>query len=55
VRSLGQRLIARRCSERRFFLRPDEETNNAFTYCLILAAQLRNSWQQQRQWTVLML
>jgi hypothetical protein len=31
-------MITRRCSERRFFLRPDEETNNAFTYCLILAA-----------------
>jgi hypothetical protein len=22
-----------RCSERRFFLRPNEETNNAFIYC----------------------
>jgi hypothetical protein len=31
-------MITRRCSERRFFLRPDEDTNNAFTYCLILAA-----------------
>jgi hypothetical protein len=32
-------MTTRRCSERRFFLRPDPETNNAFTYCLILAAQ----------------
>ena len=31
-------MITRRCSERRFFLRPDAETNNAFIYCLILAA-----------------
>ncbi len=32
-------MITRRCSERRFFLRPDGETNNAFIYCLALAAQ----------------
>jgi putative transposase len=32
-------MITRRCSERRFFLRPDEVTNNAFLYCLGLAAQ----------------
>ena len=32
-------MITRRCSERRFFLRPDEETNNAFIYCLVLAAK----------------
>jgi REP element-mobilizing transposase RayT len=32
-------MVTRRCSERRFFLRPDEETNNAFIYCLALAAQ----------------
>jgi hypothetical protein len=32
-------MITRRCSERRFFLRPDEDTNNAFIYCLALAAQ----------------
>src|SRR6188474_1727585 len=32
-------LITRRCSERRFFLRPDHETNNAFIYCLAVAAQ----------------
>jgi hypothetical protein len=31
-------MITRRCSERRFFLRPDEGTNNAFIYCLALAA-----------------
>ena len=31
-------MITRRCSERRFFLRPDDETNNAFIYCLGLAA-----------------
>jgi hypothetical protein len=31
-------MITRRCSERRFFLRPDEDTNDAFTYCLVLAA-----------------
>jgi REP element-mobilizing transposase RayT len=31
-------MITRRCSERRFFLRPDEDTNNAFVYCLALAA-----------------
>jgi len=32
-------MITRRCSERRFFLRPDDDTNNAFTYCLALAAK----------------
>src|SRR6185295_18352497 len=32
-------MITRRCSERRFFLRPDRETNNAFIYCLAVAAQ----------------
>jgi REP-associated tyrosine transposase len=32
-------MITRRCSERRFFLRPDPETNNAFVYCLALAAE----------------
>jgi hypothetical protein len=31
-------MITRRCSERRFFLRPDDDTNNAFIYCLALAA-----------------
>jgi putative transposase len=32
-------MITRRCSERRFFMRPDSETNNAFLYCLTVAAQ----------------
>ena len=32
-------MITRRCSERRFFLRPDDDTNNAFIYCLALAAR----------------
>jgi REP element-mobilizing transposase RayT len=35
-------MITRRCSERRFFLRPDDETNNAFIYCLVLAATRAN-------------
>jgi putative transposase len=35
-------MITRRCSERRFFLRPDDDTNNAFIYCLALAAQRAN-------------
>jgi hypothetical protein len=32
-------MFTRRCSERRFFLRPDPETTNAFWYCLGWAAQ----------------
>ena len=32
-------MITRRCSERRFFLRPDEDTDNTFIYCLALAAR----------------
>jgi putative transposase len=32
-------MITRRCSERRFFMRPDSETNNAFVYCLAVAAE----------------
>jgi putative transposase len=32
-------MITRRCSERRFILRPDAATNNAFIYCLALAAR----------------
>ena len=32
-------MFTRRCSERRFFLRPDAETTNAFWYCLGWAAQ----------------
>lgn len=35
-------MITRRCSERRFFLRPDPATNNAFIYCLALAAEKFN-------------
>ena len=31
-------LITRRCTQRQFLLRPDRETNNAFTYCLAEAA-----------------
>jgi REP element-mobilizing transposase RayT len=31
--------ITRRCTQRQFLLRPDDETNNAFTYVLAQAAQ----------------
>jgi len=31
--------ITRRCTQRQFLLRPDPETNNAFIYCLAVAAQ----------------
>lgn len=31
-------LITRRCAQRMFLLRPDDETNNAFLYCLIESA-----------------
>jgi putative transposase len=31
-------LITRRCTQRQFLLRPDEETNNAFVYCYAYAA-----------------
>jgi REP element-mobilizing transposase RayT len=31
-------MITRRCTQRQLLLRPDQETNNAFTYCLIEAA-----------------
>jgi len=31
-------LVTRRCTQRQFLLRPDSETNNAFLYCLALAA-----------------
>jgi hypothetical protein len=34
--------IQRRCTQRQFLLRPDEETNNAFTYVLAEAAQRFN-------------
>jgi putative transposase len=32
-------MLTRSCTQRQFLLRPDEETNNAFIYCLIEAAQ----------------
>src|SRR5512140_988312 len=32
-------LVTRRCSERRFLMRPDREPNNAFIYCMALAAK----------------
>ena len=32
-------MITRRCTQRQFLLRPVPATNNAFTYCLIEAAQ----------------
>jgi REP element-mobilizing transposase RayT len=32
-------MVTRRCTQRQFLLRPDAATNNAFTYCLIEAAQ----------------
>jgi putative transposase len=32
-------MITRRCTQRQFLLRPDPETNNAFIYCLAVAAQ----------------
>lgn len=31
-------MTTRRCTQRQFLLRPDEETNNAFLYCIIEAA-----------------
>jgi REP element-mobilizing transposase RayT len=31
-------MITRRCTQRQFLLRPDDETNNAFIYCLAEAA-----------------
>ncbi|MBA3459703.1 MAG: hypothetical protein H0T46_07065 [Deltaproteobacteria bacterium] len=32
-------LLTRRCTQRQFLLRPDEVTNNAFIYCLAVAAK----------------
>lgn len=32
-------MVTRRCTQRQFLLRPDDETNNAFIYCLGEAAQ----------------
>src|SRR5947209_2511408 len=35
-------LLTRRCTQRQFLLRPDPATNNAFTYCLAVAADKYN-------------
>jgi hypothetical protein len=32
-------MITRRCTQLQFLLRPDEETNNAYLYCLAVAAK----------------
>ena len=32
-------MLTRRCTQRQFLLRPDDETNNAFIYCLAVASQ----------------
>jgi len=32
-------MVTRRCTQRQFLLRPDPATNNAFVYCLAVAAQ----------------
>src|SRR5688572_31174995 len=32
-------MVTRRCTQRQLLLRPDDETNNAFLYCLAEAAQ----------------
>jgi REP element-mobilizing transposase RayT len=32
-------MVTRRCTQRQFLLRPDQETNNAVIYCLAVAAQ----------------
>jgi hypothetical protein len=32
-------MVTRACTQRQFLLRPDPETNNAFVYCLAVAAQ----------------
>jgi REP element-mobilizing transposase RayT len=32
-------MVTRSCTQRQFLLRPDRETNNAFIYCLAVAAQ----------------
>ncbi|MBV8760323.1 MAG: hypothetical protein JO257_23730 [Deltaproteobacteria bacterium] len=33
-------MLTRRCTQRQFLLRPDRETNNAFIYCLAVAAKM---------------
>ncbi len=35
----GFYMLTRRCTQRQYLLRPDDETNNAFVYCLVEAAQ----------------
>ena len=35
-------MITRRCTQRQFLMRPDRETNNAFIYCLAVAAHRFN-------------
>lgn len=35
-------MLTRRCTQRQFLLRPDDEMNNAFIYCLAVAAQRHN-------------
>jgi putative transposase len=35
-------MVTRRCTQRQFLLRPDRDTNNAFLYCLAVAAQRFN-------------
>jgi putative transposase len=37
-------MITRRCTQRQFLLRPDPETNNAFVYCLAVAAERAGVW-----------
>ena len=32
-------MITRRCTQRQFLMRPDDQTNNAFVYCLAVAAE----------------
>jgi hypothetical protein len=32
-------MITRRCTQRQFLMRPDPATNNAFVYCLAVAAE----------------
>ena len=32
-------MLTRRCTQRQFLMRPDDEINNAFLYCVIEAAQ----------------
>ena len=32
-------MVTRRCTQRQFLMRPDDETNNAYVYCLAVAAR----------------